>query len=92
MTVAGLWAANSRTGKALLQGLGDVGAQARILGAAYPVVYTRIYGENAAPLPAGPMPLANANQILNAQKRLAWDCRPSRGIGIEIKGRANCAS
>ena len=76
MTAVGLWAANSQTGKALLQGLGDAATQARILGAAYPMVYARIYGEAAPPVPAvsaGPMPLANANQILNAQKRAATD-------------------
>ncbi|KAF7340841.1 hypothetical protein MSAN_02113500 [Mycena sanguinolenta] len=73
MTAVGLWTANSKAGKALLQDLGDVATQARILGPAYPTVYARIHGEVAA---AGPVPLANANQILNAPKRVAT-CVPA---------------
>ncbi|KAJ6489159.1 hypothetical protein C8R47DRAFT_476844 [Mycena vitilis] len=68
MTALGLWAGNSQTGKTLLQALGDVATQIRILGAAYPSVYARIHG---LPTPIVPMPLANANQLLNAQKRTA---------------------
>ncbi|KAJ7666689.1 hypothetical protein DFH06DRAFT_1184497 [Mycena polygramma] len=68
MTALGLWAGNSQAGKTLLQALGDVATQSRILGAAYPAVHARIHG---VPTPAVPMPLANANQLLNAQKRTA---------------------
>ncbi|KAF7333484.1 hypothetical protein MVEN_02364600 [Mycena venus] len=76
MTALGLWTANSETGKALLQGLGDAATQVRILGLAYPTVYARIWGQNPPSVPAAGttlMPLANANQILNAQKRAAID-------------------
>ncbi|KAJ7218972.1 hypothetical protein B0H12DRAFT_326780 [Mycena haematopus] len=69
MTAAGLWTANSEAGKTLLQCLGDAETQARILGAAYPTVYTRIYGQSASPVPAEPLPLTSASQFLNAQKR-----------------------
>ncbi|KAJ6510824.1 hypothetical protein C8R45DRAFT_1068742 [Mycena sanguinolenta] len=68
MTAVGLWTANSKAGKALLQNLGDAATQARILGASYPTVSARIHGEVAG---VGPVPLANANQILNAPKRAA---------------------
>ncbi|KAJ7689580.1 hypothetical protein B0H17DRAFT_1202218 [Mycena rosella] len=66
MAALGLWSANSQSGKALLHGLGDPAAQTRILGADYAWVYARIYG-----LPTAPAPLANANHVLNAQKRAA---------------------
>jgi hypothetical protein len=75
MTAVGLWAANSQTGKTLLQGLGDAATQARILGPAYPVVYARIYGENA--------PLANANQALNVQKRAATDAYATTPVPLK---------
>ncbi|KAJ7102727.1 hypothetical protein C8R44DRAFT_988104 [Mycena epipterygia] len=75
MTALGLWSGNSQTGKTLLHGLGDVAAQTRILGADYPWVYARIYGmANQAP---APMPLANASQTLNAQKRVATNMPPT---------------
>ncbi|KAF7340846.1 hypothetical protein MSAN_02114100 [Mycena sanguinolenta] len=71
MTAVARWRANSQAGKTLLQELGDIATQARILGAAYPVVYARIHGEEAPLVPHGPMPVANASQILNAPKRRA---------------------
>ncbi|KAJ6542089.1 hypothetical protein DFH09DRAFT_1368280 [Mycena vulgaris] len=67
MTALGLWFANSEKGKTLLGGLGDPAMQTRILGADYPWVCARIHYGTATP----PMPLANAYQILNAQKRPA---------------------
>ncbi|KAJ6523305.1 hypothetical protein B0H19DRAFT_1201796 [Mycena capillaripes] len=75
MTAIGLWTANSQAGKTLLQALGDAATQTRVLGDAYPWVYARIHGGNA-----GPMPLANANQILNAQKRTAADTHAANPI------------
>ncbi|KAJ7450061.1 hypothetical protein B0H11DRAFT_2078301 [Mycena galericulata] len=67
MTAPAVWSANSQKGKTLLHGLGDVATQAQILGADYASVYARIYG----PATTAPMPLANANQTLNAPKRTA---------------------
>ncbi|KAJ7727269.1 hypothetical protein B0H16DRAFT_1383573 [Mycena metata] len=71
MTALGLWNANSQTGKTLLGALGDPATQMRVLGADHSWVHARIHGS-----PSVPLPLANANQNLTAQKRTAPDVQP----------------
>lgn len=80
MVPLGQWAGNSQAGKALLQGLGDPAAQTRILGADYPWVYARISGDNNVP-----MPLANANQALNAPKRTATAALPANPVAKKAR-------
>ncbi|KAJ7450057.1 hypothetical protein B0H11DRAFT_325445 [Mycena galericulata] len=66
LVALGQWTGNSKAGRTLLNALGDPAAQTRILGPDYQWVYARISGANDVP-----MPLANANQTLNAPKRAA---------------------
>ncbi|KAJ7754112.1 hypothetical protein B0H16DRAFT_1543711, partial [Mycena metata] len=58
-------------GKTLLGALGDPATQMRVLGADHSWVHARIHGS-----PSVPLPLANANQNLTAQKRTAPDVQP----------------
>ncbi|KAF7340850.1 hypothetical protein MSAN_02114500 [Mycena sanguinolenta] len=78
MTAVARWRANSQTGKMLLQQLGDAATQARILGAAYPMVYAQIHGEEAPPVDPGLAPIANASHV--PKRRVATNAPPANPV------------